>query len=114
MIWFASSCFFLCFLCLILYINYRDLQGHVKYLQFLHEIELQKNILDDLELATSDQLIYELRSRGSQGSPCLVLYHSQGGTMLQSCNMTVQERVEMLSAALEMAKNERKNNFFGS
>lgn len=101
---------FLISLNLILYVKARDLKNQNDYLNFLHEIEAQKNILEDLQLATTSQLISELRTR--QAGQVLILSYSQGGTLIQSCNMTVGERLFMLGKAYDMAKEEyaSKNN----
>jgi hypothetical protein len=107
----------------------RDLENQMEYLKFLNEIEKQKNILEDLQLATSSQLISELKTRQlktrqlktRQSGQVVVLSYSQGGTVIQSTNMSCGERLYMLNKAYNMAKEEfarkkeeqKNSDFFG-
>lgn len=100
-----------------LYVRARDLKNQIDFTSFVNEIEKQKNILEDLQLATTSQLIAEIRTR--QNNQILILSYAQGGTLVQSCNMTVGDRLFMLGKAYDMAKEEfaqknqeKKSDFF--
>lgn len=69
---------------------------------YLHSLQITKDILDDLQLATSQQLINELKARPN--AELVVLKKQAGGLSMEVCGVNLFECSKLLKEAHLLAQ----------
>jgi hypothetical protein len=96
-----------------IYYYYKYKQCHYEYemQSYLHSLQLTKDILDDLQLATSQQLLNELKVRPN--AEIVVLQKQAGGLSMEICGLSVTDCPKLLQEAYLLAKEAcQRQKFF--